>query len=155
MYFVLVKGQSLEVKPNPVTGVFGKSVDITWTIGKKDENDTIGNTRLYLGDSVLRQNLLYRGASPLDKLELAQSRFGDRIKASLEGEIYLLKLSNLSYNDTVWLTLAVNQEDANLNPRPVSIKSVQISKVKGMHFLRRILQLMTCFILQEDKTGYG
>ena len=136
-YCVLVKGQSLEVTPNPVAGVVGGSVHITWTIKKKDENDIIGNTRLYLGDSILQSQLLYRGASPFDKLQLANARFGDRTQVTLIETNYTLILANLSPNDTTWFTLVVNMEDANLNPRPVIVKSVEISEVKGMHFFQQ------------------
>ena len=36
-----MKRQSLEVTPDPVIGVLGKSVDITWAITKIDQDDVV------------------------------------------------------------------------------------------------------------------
>ena len=132
--FVLVKGQSLDVDPDPVKGVFGEFVEITWTFTKVAQSDEVMNTRLFLGADPGGE-LLYSGV-PLIKLEDAKRRFGDRIKATWKEPQYTLTLSNLSFSDTITFSLAINSRiNGSIQERSVAFKSVQIIEVKGMYFL--------------------
>ena len=117
-----------------MTGVYGRSIDITWRIIKKIDSDSIFNMRLFLGtntagnDKILYWRLL--------KTSLAEKTFGGRIQVSLKGAEYTLTLNNLSFSDNLLtFTLLVNTEDINKNPRNVARKSVKITVVRGIYFL--------------------
>ena len=102
----------------------------------KDRSRWCGvSTRLYFGTRVTKDNLLYQGVAKLSKLKPTRNKFGDRIHATFKEPKFTLTLSNLSFNDSVTLTLVVNQENgATLIPRTVSLKSVKILEVRGAHF---------------------
>ena len=152
--FILVNGQSLQVTPDPAIGDLGGSVDIIWTIMKVEPSDKVTNTRLYIGTNFTTEKLLYEGSGAADLAEGdAAERFGNRMKATFEDPKYTLTLSNLNYNDTITFTLVVNLEDASLNPRQPSIRSIKIIKVRGKYFLRKILELITYFNSPLDETG--
>ena len=130
-----MKCQSLELTQDSVIGVFGESVNITWTLRKVDQTDVVISTRFFLGNFT-ENRLLYEGANMLMKQNLAKVIFGERIQASFKEPIYTLTLSNLSYNDTFTFTLAVIQRiQSNIDLRPVVFKSAAISEVRGMYFL--------------------
>ena len=115
-------------------GVLGGFVKITWTFTKSAQSDVVTNTRLFLGADPLGE-LLYLGVS-LIKLEDAERRFGDRIKATWKEPLYTLTLSNLSFSDTIEFFLAINSRiNDSLRERSVAVKSVQITEVKGMRFI--------------------
>ena len=123
----------MEVSPDPVTGIFEGSIDITWRIIKKNDSDSIINMRLYLGTSTTDVNILYNRVA---KTSLAEKTFGGRIQASLKGAEYTMTLNNLSFSDNLLtFTLLVNTEDTNNNPRKPARESVNISVVRGIHFL--------------------
>ena len=152
IYFVTAKGQSLQVTPSPAIGILGGSVDIPWTITKINQSDLVSNTRLFLGESFIPSNLLYRGSVVLDKLEYAERKFGDRIQAIFIEPNYTLTLRNLSFSDLITFILVVNQEiGGTLTPRPVTFKSVEINEVRGMYFLCKLLESVCCFDLQQDE----
>ena len=130
-FSVLVKGQSLQVTPDPVKGVLGGSVDITWTVIKKEQSDLILITRLYLGTLLTRTNLLYQGVTALFKQNSANLQLGDRIQVRFKESKYT------QFNDTVTFTLVVSLEDATLNPLPSIVKSTKIVAVTGMFFPRK------------------
>ena len=133
--FVLVKGQSLEVFQDPVIGVFGGSVDITWTIRKVEQTDKVVPTRLFLGNFI-DNKLLYDGVSVLTKHNLAKETFGDRIQVSFKERYYILTLDNLSFSDTVTFALALSQEiQGTVIQWPSGVKSVAISEVRGIYLL--------------------
>ena len=135
MYFISVKGQSLDVNPDLVIGVLGESVNITWTLRKVDQTDKVVATRLYLGNFT-DNKLLYEGVNTLTKQNLAKDTFGERIQASFKEPNYTLTLSNLSFNDAVTFTLVVSQEiQGTVKQRPTVFKSVAITEVRGMCFL--------------------
>ena len=130
-----MKSQSLELTQDSVIGVFGESVNITWTLRKVDQTDIVISTRLFLGNFT-ENRLLYEGANMFMKQNLAKVIFGERIQASFKEPIYTLTLSNLSYNDTFTFTLVVIQRIQNsIGLRPVVLKSTAISEVRGMYFL--------------------
>ena len=130
-----MKCQSLELTQDSVIGVFGESVNITWTLRKVDQTDVVISTRFFLGNFT-ENRLLYEGANMLMKQNLAKVILGERIQASFKEPIYTLTLNNLSYNDTFTFTLAVIQRiQSNIDLRPVVFKSAAISEVRGMYFL--------------------
>ena len=130
----------------------GGSVNITWTIKKIDQSDLVSNTRLFLGTNFIHSNLLYRGSVVLDKLEYAKRKFGGRIQAVFIEPNYTLTLRNLSFSDLITFILVVNQQiGSTLTPRPVTFKSVEINEVRGMYFLCKLLEPVSCFDLQPDK----
>ena len=130
VFFVSVKGQSVKVTPDPVIGIFGGSVDITWTLTKEAENDKINSVRIFLGNQS-EGNVLYEGVSKFTKLDYAKTNFGDRMKANFQDSKYTLTLSNLSFSDLFTFTLIVGTEDSSFKTRPNVIKSVKISEVRG------------------------
>ena len=130
-----MKGQSLKATPDPVRGVLGESVDITWTLTKEDKTDKVLTTRLFLGNFT-ESKLLYEGVKTLTKQDLAKDIFRERIQASFEEPVYTLTLRNLSFNDTYTFTLVIFQQiQGTINLRPTVVKSVSISEVKGTCFL--------------------
>ena len=133
VFLFSVKGQSLDARPDTVIGVFGGSVNITWTLTKRAESDKITSVRIFLGKPS-EGNVLYGGVSTFIKKDYARTNFGDRIKASLEESKYRLSLNNLSFIDLSTFTLVVSTEDINFNRRPNMLKSVKIEEVKGMLF---------------------
>ena len=152
IYFVTVKGQSLQATPNPAVGVLGRSVDITWTIKKIDQSDLVNNTRLFLGENFIPSNLLYPGSVVLNKLEYAKRKFGDRMQAVFIEPNYTLTLRNLGFSDLITFILVVNQEiSSTLIPRPVTFKSVKINEVRGMYLFSKLLEPVSCFDLQPDE----
>ena len=118
-------------------GVLGGSLDITWTVIKKEQSDLILNTRLYLATLLTRTNLLYQGVTALFKQNSANLQLGDRIQVRFKESKYTLLLTNLQFNDTVTFTLVVSLEDATLNPLPSIVKSTKIVAVTGMFFPRK------------------
>lgn len=122
-------------------GVLGGSVDITWSVIKKGQNDLISSTRLYLGTSLTRTNLLYQGVTALSKQNSANLWFGDRIQIRYNEPKYTQSLTDLHFNDTVTFTLVVTLEDANLNLVSNIVKSTKIIAVTGMFFLENMLQV--------------
>ena len=151
--FISVKGQSLEATPEPVTGVLGGSVEITWTIKKKAEDDQILSVRLFEGKQSDNKLLYLKGAEKLEKKDYAITNFGDRLQATLEKEKVRLTLSNLNFSDVITFTLVVNLANATLDPYERLSKSVKISEVKGMQFPLKTLECVTCFDLQQDETS--
>ena len=131
VFLFSVKGQSLDARPDTVIGVYGGSVNITWTLTKKAKSDKISNVRIFLGNPS-EGNILYEGTSTFIKHDYARTNFGDRIKDSLEESKYRVTLNNLSLIDLSTFTLVVSTEDLNFNRRPNMLKSVKIDKVKGM-----------------------
>ena len=55
-----MKSQSLELTQGSVIGVFGESVNITWTLRKVDQTDIVISTRLFL-ENFTENRLLYEG----------------------------------------------------------------------------------------------
>ena len=98
-----MKSQSLELTQDSVIGVFGESVNITWTLRKVDQTDVVISTRLFLGNFT-ENRLLYEGVNMFMKQNLAKVIFGKSIQASFKEPIYTLTLSNLSYSDTFTFT---------------------------------------------------
>ena len=120
-------------------GVFGKSVEIIWTITKEEPVDTVSNTRLYLGKELTAVNQLFTGNPDADELtrhSLATKTFGDRIQATLKELKYILTLSNLSFSDTFTFTLVVSSEFNTTLLRKNLIESATITEVRGRHFFK-------------------
>ena len=114
----------------------GESLDITWTLRKVDQADQIISIKLLLGNFT-ESKVLYDGTSGLTKRNLAKKMFGERMQASFKTPDYTLTLSNLRFNDTFTFTLAVFQQIRNtVEQRPITLKSVAISVVKGMYFFK-------------------
>ena len=148
IYFISVKGQSLDVNRDSVIGVLGESVNITWTLGKVDQTDKVVSTRLFLGNFT-DNKLLYEGVSVLIKRNLAKEMFGERIQVFFKEPNYTLTLSNLSFNDAVTFTLVVNVEiQGTVTQRPAAVKSVAITEVRGMW----LLELTSSFDPQQYET---
>lgn len=118
-------------------GVLGGSVDITWSVIKKGQSDLISRTRLYLGTSLTRTNLLYQGVTALSKQNSANLWFGDRIQIRYNEPKYTLSLTDLHFNDTVTFTLEVTLIDANIILVSNIVKSTKIIAVTGMFFLEK------------------
>ena len=135
LFCFLVKGQSLEVSQDPVIGVFGESVNITWTLTKVDQTDKVVSTRLFLGNFT-DNKLLFQGVNVLTKQNLVKEMFGERIQVSFKEPNYILTLDNLSFSDTVTFSLVISQEiQGTVIQRPAVFKSVAISEVRGMYLL--------------------
>lgn len=132
IYFISVKGQSLEVTPNPVIGVLGESAHMTWTYTKKDGNADIISARFFLGNST-EGKLLFDGPSGLNKKNITREIFGERIQTSFKKTNYTLTLKNLSFTDTFTFTLVIVEETGITLQR--TLKSVTIREVRGMYFL--------------------
>ena len=77
--------------------------------------------------------MLFSGINSLTKENLATKMFGKCIQASFKEPHYTLTLSNLSFTDTIVLSLIVVQEiQDTLTLRPIVNKSVDIIEVRGM-----------------------
>ena len=109
-------------------------MNITWTITKIDQNDTVADTRLYIGTYFTKSKLMYQGVVKLMKLSPAKIMFGNRIRTTFKEPNYILTISNLCYNDTIIFTLVVKQEiGTTLILRLVTTKSAKLI-VEGTHF---------------------
>ena len=116
-------------------GVFGESVNITWTLTKVDQTDKVVSTRLFLGNFT-DNKLLYEVVNVLTKQNLAKEMFGERIQVSFKEPNYMLTLDNLSFNDAVTFALLITQEiQGTVTQRPAVVKAVAISEVRGMYLL--------------------
>lgn len=133
-----MKGQSLEVSPDPVVGVLGGSLEIKWTLKKFNQSDMVSSTRLYNGTSPTPPNLLYEGGTEFRKTDLAKTMFDERIQFDFKDPNYTLKLNNLTYSDKVTFTLVVGTQTSTapikFRPDP-AIKSVQVQEVRGIYFI--------------------
>ena len=146
-FFISVKGQSLEVTPDPVIGVMGGSVDITWTFTKKAESDKIISVRIFFGNQT-DGNLLYKsGDNNFIQQNYAKINYGERMEATFGELKYTLTLRNLSFSDLLTFTLIVTAEDRSFNTLPNEIKSVKIIEVRGRQFLSKIFYFFPCFDL--------
>ena len=135
-----MKGQSLVVDHDLVEGVLGGFVKIKWNFTKEAQSDLVTNTRLFLGPPVDGETLYF--GLQLTKSDLAKQMFDGRIEAIWKEPQYTLTLSNLSLSDQIMVTLAINSRiKDSLKERDVVSKSVQV-KVKGMHFLCKIAEIV-------------
>ena len=143
----------MEVTPDPAIGYLGGSINIIWTIIKVEPTDKVINTRLYIGTKFEQENLLYAGRHPYLSNGDVAKKFRGRIKATFDDSKFTLTLNNLNFKDTLTFNLVINTEDVNFNPRPSSIKSVQIVQVTGEEFLLKVLQLILLInsIMKEIK----
>ena len=129
-----MKGQFLEVNPDHLEGVFEGSVSWTWTFIKKNESDVIGVVNLFLGKVLTDENLLFSSNAPRKRV-VAERKFGERIEANFSEPKYTLTLRNLNYSDIFTFTLFVSSNSFDrVKTRENAIKSVEITKVKGMFF---------------------
>ena len=131
-----MKGQSLEVSSDLVTGELRNSLILIWSVNKLEKTDKIQASLLVLGNSTTGE-ILFTGINPIIESPSVKSDFAGRLTAAWDGTNFKVKLTKLLYSDSVAFTYIVSQiANDNVTPRGgMLFKTITITEVRGMLIL--------------------